>query len=240
VQAPPWARSLLVFQAGARRPRRSEADGVVAAEEVDHLAHPYLVGDPRLLKHDADPGAGCEIPRTATEEAYLSARRRPQTEHYGDRGRLASAVGPQQGDDLAPLDAEVEPGESARLSEVLYDSLHLDHRCHAASLPTLGSKISITTKRTDEGKIGQPNLRVGHTDPRPPVSLLQCVLSSYRRCSSHTSKISPERTSRRTPTTNTSCRPGSTSFSQALERELLELPTPGLAARMRAGFSAVR
>jgi hypothetical protein len=38
-------------------------------------------------------------------------------------------------------------------------------------------KVYITTERTDEGKIGQPNLLVGHTDPRPPVSLLQCVLS---------------------------------------------------------------
>ena len=55
-----------------------------------------------------------------------------------DEGGLAGAVGPEDGEDLAPLGVEVEPVEGVDLAEVLGEADGLDDWIHGPSLfPTV-------------------------------------------------------------------------------------------------------
>jgi hypothetical protein len=83
----------------------------------------------------ARPAAGS---RVGAEHAHLASMPLPVSRHDLDGGGLARAVRPEQGEDLATLDIEVDPAQRCHIAVALAQSSDADcSRCrfrHKASI----------------------------------------------------------------------------------------------------------
>ena len=88
---------------------------VVAGVELEALAHGQPRLGARLLQDGADavaPG-GVAVRRVDAEHADLAVGARAEALEDLDRRRLAGAVRPEEGEDLAALDLEVDPATAS-------------------------------------------------------------------------------------------------------------------------------
>src|SRR5262249_24613421 len=117
---------------------------VVAGEQRDHLAYRQIRVQLRLLQHDPDPLAPLPAARLAPPRA---GGLRADAEPGGapavpvavalqdlDRGRLASAIRPEQGEDLAGADLEADAAQSLCPRVCLLQPFDLDRVHHADML----------------------------------------------------------------------------------------------------------
>jgi hypothetical protein len=79
------------------------------------------------LRHDADPRAPAAARpaaagRVGAEHAHLASVPLPVSPHDLDGGGLARAVRPEQGEDLATLDIEVDPAQRCHIAVALAQS----------------------------------------------------------------------------------------------------------------------
>ena len=81
---------------------------VVAGGEAQHLARRHRRPHPAALEQRAGArrDLGVVAPRVEPVQAHGPSRRRPEAQQGLDEGRLARAVGSEQGDDLAVVDAQ--------------------------------------------------------------------------------------------------------------------------------------
>ena len=89
---------------------------VVAAEQLDRLLHRQVGLDAGLLQHDADAllkARSC-LAGVEAEHADLAAVRAAVALEDLDRRRLAGAVRPEQREDLAARDAQVDARTASR------------------------------------------------------------------------------------------------------------------------------
>ncbi len=114
--------------------------------------------EPALLEHDADPGAdgGPLAERVVAEDAGGAGAGGGEALQEFDGGGLAGAVGPEEGEDLAPGDGE---GDSAHGLEAAAGSPagslgvrtaqvgRLDRWCHASRLPAVPARRQCALSR---------------------------------------------------------------------------------------------
>ena len=118
-----------------------------AGEELQVLGHRQLPVERKLLGHvpDALPGRGPGAAQVHAGHAQRAACGREQPAEHAKRRGLARPVGPEQAEDLAPVDVEadvVDGGEAAKLPDQVAD---LDDTSVALSLsPRLpgGSRVA--------------------------------------------------------------------------------------------------
>ncbi len=117
--------------------------GVIAGVAAQHLAHRVVRLDCQLLEHDPDAGAkpalGLPAGRVDAERLDLAAATVPETLQYLDRCRLAGAVRPEQGEDLALLDLEAHVADGFELAVGLGQVSHADRR-HVGQTDTGASR----------------------------------------------------------------------------------------------------
>src|ERR1039458_6215668 len=126
---------------------------VVAAVEVDHLAHREVGLDGALLQDHADPPAEAATGGGGIGAENLDPPRVPVTvalEDLDDRG-LARAIGTEQAKDLTRLHAEADPAygmqRAVRLAQLLdHDGRHL--RATSRQPEIVPDSLSLTTKRS--------------------------------------------------------------------------------------------
>ena len=99
---------------------------VQRAGEVHELADPRAGRQPRGLEHRPDAARPDRVVRGHAQRGGPSARRLEQPEHDADRGGLAGAVGPEQGDGLAGLDGDADVVEGAGVAEAPADAVEVD------------------------------------------------------------------------------------------------------------------
>ena len=106
---------------------------VVAGVHLDRLAHREERIDPRGLQDDADPAPqlGRTLRRVVPQDRHVPRRAVPIALEDLDGGRLAGAVRPEEGEDLAGVDGQVDPGDgldvAVRLAEVRDDDRWIAH-----------------------------------------------------------------------------------------------------------------
>ena len=83
------------------------------------------------MRQAASPFAGID-----SEHGDLAGRARAEALQDLDRRRLARAVRPEEGEDLAALDLEVDAGDRVELAVALVQTADGDDRRHAASVGT--------------------------------------------------------------------------------------------------------
>src|SRR6185437_7438946 len=107
---------------------------VVAGVELQALAHGEARLGVRLLQDGADavPPRGVAGRGVDAEHAHLAGRPRTEALEDLDGRGLARAVGPEEGEDLAALDLEVDPRDGVDLAVALAQPLDGDDRLHAA------------------------------------------------------------------------------------------------------------
>ena len=110
-----------------RRPIRRRQAGQLGVEQ-EHLtgAQPWLVAEE--LRQVADPAAGRAVAERGAEDPTRAARRTRQAEQQLDRRGLPGAVRPQQADELARTDLEVDPVERHGRAVAFRDRAELDDR----------------------------------------------------------------------------------------------------------------
>ena len=146
-------------------------DPVAAGEEVEVLPDLHVVVDPEDVRHEAEdapdlvgvPGDG------EAGDLGLAARRPQQRGEDAQRGRLAGAVGPDQAEDLAGLDGQVDAGDGQRAVVALDEALGANDRGHSTvpviersnwkPIPSLRSLTNRTRTRAG-GRVDVPR-RVG-------------------------------------------------------------------------------
>ena len=108
------------------------------------------LGQPQLARHVGDPApqrhpiAG----RVQAEGADPAARGSEEAEQAADRRALAGPVGPQEPEDLATLDLEVDAPDRLDLAVVLDEALDTDDRvqhAHRSGSPTAATGASSTS-----------------------------------------------------------------------------------------------
>ena len=83
-----------------------------------------------VLEHGADPAVGAGPRCRPAEDPNETVVRRNEAEQHIERGGLAGAVGPEQRDELAGCDGQVDPVDGWDSSEGLADADELDGRAH--------------------------------------------------------------------------------------------------------------
>src|SRR4051812_28763203 len=101
---------------------------VVAAEEVQGLAHRQIGLDAGLLQHDADAllEGALQALRIEAKNADVTRRALAVALEYLNRGRLAGAVGAEQGEDLTARHVEVDAADGLALAVALTQAVDLD------------------------------------------------------------------------------------------------------------------
>jgi hypothetical protein len=97
------------------------------------------------LEHDSHPAAQVErrVRRVVPEHRHLAAGPAAIALEDLDRGRLPGAVGAEQPDDLASVDAERQPAHGLDVAVSLAQLVDLDRRLwHAAQHKGLASRTS--------------------------------------------------------------------------------------------------
>src|SRR4029453_6809262 len=137
---------------------------VVARVHLDRLAHREERIDPRGLEDDADPTLqlGLTLRRVVPQYRHVPRRAIPIPLEDLDRGGLAGAVRPEQGEDLTGLDGQVDPGNgldiSVRLAELRDDDRWIAHGGQATR-----SRLNVPESLVDgvqQGPAGQVPLEV--------------------------------------------------------------------------------
>ena len=138
VQAPLLTAGQLLGALVGLRPEPDAGDRVVdaervrevAGEELERLADGEQAGRLGLLEHDADPRpprpAGAR--RVLAEHGDLARVALAEALEDLDGGRLAGAVGPEEGEHLALVDLEIEAAERFDVAVRLPQSPDLDDR----------------------------------------------------------------------------------------------------------------
>ena len=85
---------------------------IVAAEDGDVLAHAQHLRRAADLQHHAGAQACGGVARVCAKDAHAARGRRAEAHQQLHRGRLARAVRPQQGDDLATLQLSERPSRA--------------------------------------------------------------------------------------------------------------------------------
>ncbi|GAA4622320.1 hypothetical protein GCM10023113_02820 [Cellulomonas oligotrophica] len=80
----------------------------MAGDEVDDLADLEGLGQPGVLRRGAEAGARRGVAGVAAEEPDDAAVGAAQPRQQGEQGGLAGAVGAEQPDDLAGVDAQAD------------------------------------------------------------------------------------------------------------------------------------
>ena len=153
-------------------------EAVAAGEEVEVLPDPHVVVDPERVRHEAEDATdlvGVPAHRPAGDLG-LAGRRLEERGQDPEGRRLAGAVGPDQAEDLALLDVEVEAGDGERLVVALHEALGLDDRCHEITplietwnwKPTPWSAESLTNRKWTAPVDGSTN-RAGSLRVYGPV-----------------------------------------------------------------------
>ena len=114
------------------RPADGIQPAVQPAEQVDNLSAGKVRPEGDVAGHVGETPVqpGRVPPGVAAQQPRLAAVRLQQAEQNPERGRLASAVRPQEGVHLAGPDGEVQAGEGARGAEALLQPVNLDRVCH--------------------------------------------------------------------------------------------------------------
>src|SRR5207344_1350651 len=107
-------------------------------EETEQLAAGHPLVQPEVARQVAEPLANAHAvaSRVEPEDAEPAVRRADQVEQQADRRRLAGAVRPQEAEDLAGLDREVDVDDPPVRSVALGQLLCADDLGHAASITT--------------------------------------------------------------------------------------------------------
>src|SRR5262245_13463413 len=137
---------------------------VVARVLLDGLARGELRDEPGLLQDEPDPVApGAVGPlRVDAEDAHLAGAPRPIALEDLDRRRLAGAVRPEKGEDLAGADLEVDPSHRLEAVVRLAQAFHADHGLgHRADVMDGFPSYSAATNtvagpRATSGRLTQP------------------------------------------------------------------------------------
>ena len=109
----------LVDRPGVREQAGGVGDRLPDAEVLDQAAG---------LHHRADQAAGDRLPRLQAEHADLAGRGPRQPEHHVDGRGLAGAVRPEERDDLALLELEVDAAHGLDVAEGLGHPRERDRR----------------------------------------------------------------------------------------------------------------
>ena len=135
------------------------------AVEVERLLGVQELVEVRLLGQVADPLVLGDVGRRLVEDQRVALGREEQAEQELDRGRLARAVGPEQAEDLAPVDLEVERLERLDLRaspEVAVD---------LGQVPCLDNDVTAhhagALCKTDEGRFRRQRSDGASLDRRP-------------------------------------------------------------------------
>ena len=96
--------------------------------EVEDLAGPQPGLVAEELGEVADPPPDGAVAERRAEDRPGPRRRRGQPEQQLDGRRLARAVGPEEADELAAADGQVDAVEGDRASRSAWDVAELDHR----------------------------------------------------------------------------------------------------------------
>ena len=129
---------------------------IAAREEVEVLPDLHVVVDTERVRHEPEdapdlvgvPGHGPAVDLGAPGVGTEQGREHPQ------RGRLAGAVGPDQPEDLALVDGQVDAGHGDRPVVALDQALGADDRAHSTSpvmemsIANPTPSVSSLTKRT--------------------------------------------------------------------------------------------
>ena len=113
---------LAVGDAGDPGVARTSSTGLRVGEQAGGVGHRLpdlrsLIRPPVCIT--ADEAAGDGLPRLQAEHAHLAGRGPRQPEHHVDGRGLAGAVRPEEGDDLALLELEVDAAHGLDLAEGL-------------------------------------------------------------------------------------------------------------------------
>ena len=146
--------------------RRAERVGAVAAAgrepEPQVLLDGQLTEDAPALRHERDSGARDRLRRAAPHrvagEADVPGRRRDDTHDRVQRRRLAGAVRPDQADELAATDLEIQRPNSRHRAVPDMKVLQLEDGTHSAT--ALSPRYADVTSRLRRISAGAPSARV--------------------------------------------------------------------------------
>jgi hypothetical protein len=115
-------------------------DAVETGEERDQLRRGQVIEEGGRLELDADQAAdrGALGDRVEAGDADAARVGRAQPLDHLERGRLAGAVRPEEAEDLARPDGEVDPGDGDRAAVALDQPAGLDDRIDRGLDPRVG------------------------------------------------------------------------------------------------------
>ena len=111
-------------------PRAIVAQSKIAGLNPQRLAHAKKRIEHQFLRHHAKqlPGTSIIGAHIMTHDPGLPAVHPAKAGQYADQGRLARAIGPQQSEEFALLDRQINPVKGAQGAKALCQSLY-PNRC---------------------------------------------------------------------------------------------------------------
>lgn len=110
-------------------PGDQSAAARVAGAQGDVLGHRHPRHEPEVLVDEGHVPGGRRGPERVTGHGHLALVGVMDPGEHLDEGGLSGAVGAEQGEDVAPVDVEVDGGQGGSAAEALAEPADADERC---------------------------------------------------------------------------------------------------------------